>query len=174
MNILLKSKNAVEAQFGKKAMMATNLLNMVGQGEKAFAFLTGDMDSGFDITVGFFKDIARYVAFKKRSGRKWEESDLSSVLMQIGPFSNWSSKPGSDFFDYVEKSGGKIVAEATGWQSPKRHYAFAFVPTLDGEIAFFRTRAPWIKSFPLSEEVEGRNAGETRISTAGSCWRFVS
>src|SRR5438132_9114074 len=76
--------------------MATNLLNMVGQGEKAFGFLTGDMDSGFDVTVGFFNDIARYVAFKKRSGRKWEESDLRSVLMQIGPFSNWSSKPGSD------------------------------------------------------------------------------
>ena len=30
MNILLKAKNEVEAQFGKKATMAANLLNMVG------------------------------------------------------------------------------------------------------------------------------------------------
>ena len=54
MNILLKAKKEVEAHFGKKATMATNLLNMVGQGEKAFGFLTGDMDAGFEITVGFF------------------------------------------------------------------------------------------------------------------------
>ena len=148
MNILLKAKNEVEAQFGKKATMATNILNMVGQGEKAFGFLTGDMDSGFDVTVGFFNDIARYVAFKKRSGRKWEESDLHSVLMQIGPLSNWSSKPGSDFFDYVEKSRGKIVAEATGWQSPKRHYAFPFVPTLDGEIGILPEKSALDQKFP--------------------------
>lgn len=148
MNILLKPKDEVEAQFGKKATMATNLLNMVGQGEKAFGFLTGDMDSGFDITVGFFNDTARYVAFKKRSGRKWEESDLRSVLMQIGPFSNWSSKPGSDFFDYAEKSGGKIVAEATGWQSPKRRYAFVFVPTLAGEIGLLPDKSALDQKFP--------------------------
>jgi hypothetical protein len=149
MNILLKPKNEVEAHFGKKATMATNLLNMVGEGEKAFGFRTGDMDSGFDITVGFFNDIARYIAFKKRSGRKWEESDLRSVLMQIGPFSNWSSKPGSDFFDYVEKSSSKIVvAEATGWQSPKRHYAFAFVPTLDGEIGLLPDKSALDQKFP--------------------------
>ena len=148
MNILLKAKNEVEAQFGKKATMAANLLNMVGQGEKAFGFLTGDMDSGFDVTVGFFNDIARYVAFKKRSGRKWEESDLRSVLMQIGPFSNWSSKLGSDFFDYVEKSGGKIVAEATGWQSPKRHYAFVFVPILNGEVGILPDKSALDQKFP--------------------------
>ena len=162
MNILLKAKNEVEAQFGKKATMAANLLNMVGQGEKAFGFLTGDMDSGFDVTVGFFNDIARYVAFKKRSGWKWEESDLRSVLMQIGPFSNWTSKPGSDFFDYAEKSGGKIVAEATGWQSPKRHYAFAFVPTLDGEIGILPDKSALDQSFPLREKVEGRTSVRRR------------
>jgi len=96
----------------------------------------------------FFNDTARYVAFKKRSDRKWEESDLRAVLMQIGPFSNWTSKPGSDFFDYAEKSGGKIVAEATGWQSPKRHYAFAFVATLDGEIGILPDKSALDQKFP--------------------------
>jgi hypothetical protein len=148
MNILLQSKEEIEGQFGKKATMAVNLLNMVRQGEKAFGFLTADMDSGFDLTVGFFNNKARYVAFKKRSGRKWEESDLRSVLMQIGPFSSWTSKPGSDFFDYAEKSDGKIVAEATGWQSPKRKYAFVFVPTLAGEIGLVPDRSALHQKFP--------------------------
>ena len=148
MNILLKTKAEVEGQFGKKATMAINLLNMVGQGEKAFDFVTGDMDSGFDVIVGFFNDKARYVAFKKRAGRKWDESDLRSVLMQIGSFSNWTSKPGSDFFDYSEKSGGKIVAEATGWQSAKRRYAFVFVPTLAGEIGLVPEKSALDQKFP--------------------------
>lgn len=141
MNILLKSKKDVETHFGKKATMATNLLSMVGQGEKAFGFLLGAMDAGFDVTVGFFNDKARYVAFKKRSGKKWEESDLRSVLMQIGSFSNWSSKPGSEFFDYVEKSGDKVIAEATGWNTPRRRYAFVFVPTVEGDIGIAPDRS---------------------------------
>lgn len=128
--------------------MATNLLNMVGQGEKASGFLTGDMDSGFDVTVGFFGDKARYIAFKKRSGRKWEESDLRSVLMQIGSISNWITKTGSDFFDYVEKSAGTVVAEATGWQSPRRRYAFVFVPTVPGEIGLLPERSALDQKFP--------------------------
>ena len=59
MNILLKSLPEVEKQFGKKATMATNLLDMVGQGERAFGFLTGTMDDGWSVTVGFFNDKAR-------------------------------------------------------------------------------------------------------------------
>src|SRR5207244_7242741 len=46
MNILLKSLPEVEAHFGKKATMAPNLLDMVGQGEKAYGFLTGTHDDG--------------------------------------------------------------------------------------------------------------------------------
>jgi hypothetical protein len=141
MNILLQSKKDVETHFGQKATIATNMLSMVGQGEKASGFLLGAMDAGFDVTVGFFNDKARYVVFKKRSGKKWDESDLRSVLMQIGSFSNWSSRPGSDFFDYTEKSGDKIVAEATGWQSPKRRYAFIFVPVVVGEVGIAPDRS---------------------------------
>ena len=84
MNILLKSLREVEAHFKKKATMASNLLDMVGQGEKAHGFLTGTMDDGWDVTVGFFNDKARYVRFKKRTATKWTEGDLRAVLMQIG------------------------------------------------------------------------------------------
>jgi hypothetical protein len=55
--------------------------------------------------------------------------------MQVGPFSNWSSKPASDFFDYLEKDGDKIVAEATAWQTPKKKYCFIYIPVVEGEVA---------------------------------------
>src|SRR5204862_7574192 len=99
MNILSQTKEDVEAHFGKKATMAPNLLGMVGQGEEAFGFLTGDMDEGFEITVGFFNGKARYVAFKKRTGTPWGEGDLREELMQIGEYTNWSGTPDSEFID---------------------------------------------------------------------------
>jgi hypothetical protein len=134
MNLLLETKEAAEDHFGKSAVMAPNLLSMVGQGERSFAFLTGDMSEGFEITFGYFNNKARYAAFKKRTGSPWGEGDLRTVLMQIGDFSNWAVKASSDFFDYVEKSGRQIIAEASGWQTPHRRYAFAYVPYLSGEI----------------------------------------
>ena len=103
MNILFQNKEEVETHFGKKATMAPNLLGMVGQGEEAFGFLTGDMSEGFDITVGFFNGKARYIAFKKRTGTPWGEGDLRAVLTQIGKYSNWAVKPASEFLDYAEK-----------------------------------------------------------------------
>src|SRR4051794_13057353 len=98
MNILLQDKKAVEKHFGKKATMAPNLLGMVGQGEEAFGFLTGDMSEGFEITVGFFKGRARYIAFAKRTGTPWGEGDLRAALTQIGRYSNWEIDAHSDFF----------------------------------------------------------------------------
>ena len=115
--------------------MAISLLDMVGQGERAFGFLLGSMTDGFDVTVGFFNDKARYASFKKRTATLWNEGDVRAILSQIGRFSNWSYKAGSDYFDYEEKSGDNVVAEATGWQTPARTYAFVYVSDVDGEIA---------------------------------------
>jgi hypothetical protein len=134
MNILLKSKPEVEAHFGKKATMASSLLDMVGQGEKAYGFLTGTMDAGWDVTVGFFSNKARYVRFKKRRGTKWTEGDLRAVWMQIGPYPNWKKSDDPDYFDYTEKQGDNVVATATGWQTPLRTRAFVYVPDVPGEI----------------------------------------
>jgi hypothetical protein len=134
MEILLKPKADVERHFAQAATMAINLLGMTARGEKAYGFLLGGMTDGFSITVGFFNDKARYIAFKRRGGSQWNEGALRAVLMQIGPYSNWSTKPGSDYFDYVEKSGEKIVAEATGWQTPFRGYAFVYVPVVPGDV----------------------------------------
>jgi hypothetical protein len=99
MNILLKTKQDAEAYFGKKATIAINLLGMVNEGEKAFGFLTGSMDEGWDITVGFFNQKARYIAFKKRTGTKWSEADLRVSLTQIGRYKDWSFESNPEYFD---------------------------------------------------------------------------
>lgn len=135
MNLLLQTREEAEIHFGKRATMAPNLLGMVAQGEKAVGFLTGDMSEGFDVTLGLFDEKIRYAAFAKRSGSSWGEGDLRAVLMQVGKFSNWSVKPSSDFFDYEEKKGRTIVAEASGWQTPQRNYVFVYVADVPGEVA---------------------------------------
>ncbi|HEY4284703.1 MAG TPA: hypothetical protein VGM62_16700 [Chthoniobacterales bacterium] len=150
MNLLLQGKADAEEHFGKTATISPNLLGMVGQGEKSFSFLTGDMSEGFQITFGFFNDKARYVAFQKRTGSPWSEGDLRASLMQIGDYANWSLKSTSDFFDYVEKSGKKILAEATGWQSPRRRYLFVYVPYLAGELGIVPDKTAIDHKFPFS------------------------
>jgi hypothetical protein len=147
-NILLQSQQDAEIHFGKSAIMAPGLLGMVGQGENAVGYSTGDMNQGFDITVGFFNGKARYVAFQKRRGTIWTEGDLRAALMQIGKYSDWSVKPGSDYFDYAEKVGKEVLAEATGWQTPKRRYVFAYIPDLAGEIGLIPDKAAIDQRFP--------------------------
>ena len=70
--------------------------------------------------------------------------------MQIGDYSNWSIKATSDFFDYVEKSGKTIIAEATGWQSPRRRYAFIYVPSIPGEVGILPDKTAIDHKFPFS------------------------
>ncbi len=149
MNLLLQTIEDAEIHFGQKATMAGNLLGMVAQGEKAFGFLTGDMSQGFDVTVGIFKGKARYIAFKKRTGTPWGEGDLRAALMQIGKYSNWSFKAGSDFFDYEEKKARIVVAEATGWQTPRRGYALAYVADVPGEIGLLPDKTAVDQKFPF-------------------------
>ena len=150
MNLLLQSKQTAEQHFGKSAVMAPNLLGMVGQGEKSYSFLTGDMSQGFEVTFGFFNNKARYIAFQKRTGTPWGEGDLRSALMQIGDYSDWSITTKSDFFDYTEKTGKQVVAEATGWQSPRRRYVFVYVPHVTGDVGIMPDKTAIDHKFAFS------------------------
>ena len=150
MKLLLQTKEDAEIHFGKKATMAVNLLGMVAQGEEAFGFLTGDMSEGFDVTIGIFKEKIRYIAFKKRTGTPWGEGDLRAALMQVGKYSNWSVKQSSDFFDYEEKKARVTVAEATGWQTPRRRYCFVYVADVPGEIGLMPDKTAIDQKFPFS------------------------
>ena len=140
MNLLLQTVQDAEVHFGQKATMAPNLLGMVAQGERAFGFLTGDMSEGFAVTVGTFNGRIRYAAFNKRTGEAWGEGDLRAVLAQIGPYANWTLEKNADFFDYEEKKNKTVIAEATGWQSPHRRYAFAYIPDVAGEVGLVPDR----------------------------------
>ena len=134
MNILLLSRAQVEKAVRKKSVFTPNLLGMNLQGEKAFLITSPSTNEGYDLTIGFFNNKARYLVFKKKSSTKWNEADVRVTLMQVGPFSNWSSKPASDFFDYLEKEGDKIIAEATAWQTARRKYCFVYIPVVQGEV----------------------------------------
>jgi hypothetical protein len=70
--------------------------------------------------------------------------------MQIGKYSNWSVKPASEFFDYGEKRKKGVVGEATGWQTPRRRYAFAYVPDVGGEIGIMPDKTAIDQKFPFS------------------------
>ena len=152
MNILLHTQADVEVFLAKKGTIAPNLLDMVGQGEKAYGWLLGSMDNGFDLTIGFFNDKARYIAFKKRSGTAWTEADVRGSLMLIGNIYNWSPITGAEFFDYIEredgKPDGKVLASATGWHTAIRRYAFIYVPTVPGEIALLPAQDSIDNNFP--------------------------
>jgi hypothetical protein len=134
MNLLLLSRAEVEKAVGKKSVMTPNLLGMNLQGEKAFLITSPSTNEGYDLTIGFFNNKARYLVFKKKSATKWNEGDVRVTLMQVGPFSNWSCKPGSDYFDYLEEEGDTIIAEATAWQTPRRKYCFIYIPVAQGEV----------------------------------------
>lgn len=99
------------------------------------------MNEGFEITIGLYNDVVRYAAFKKMSSKKWEEGDIRVCLMHIGPFQCWASKPGPEYFDYAEKTGEKVLAEATGWYSQKYKYAFIYVPVVEGQVAIIPDRS---------------------------------
>jgi len=162
MNILLKTKEDVEEQFRKKATMAVNLLGMVDVGEEAFGFLTGEMDEGWDITVGFFNQKARYIAFKKRTGTKWSEGDLRVCLTQIGRYKDWSFESNPEYFDYVEKKGDEIVAEAIGWKPKNRGYAFVYIPYVPGEIALMPDKTALDQKFPTDGITKSQKAGSRK------------
>lgn len=142
MNILLQTKQDAEVHFGKKAIMAPNLLGMVGEGEKAFGFLTGDISQGFEITVGFFNEKARYVAFKKRTGTTWGEGDLRASLMQIGKYSDWSVKSGAEFFDYAEKVGKKSLPMRPAGKVQGGDMPSYTCQTCPGRLGWFRIKRP--------------------------------
>jgi hypothetical protein len=157
MNILLKTKGDVEEHFGEKAVMGGNLLGV--RGEEAFRFLTGAMDGGWDITVGFFNQKARYVAFKKRTGTKWSEADLRACLTQIGRYKDWFFGSNPEYFDYTEKKGDEIVAEATGWKPKNRGYAFVYVPQVPGEIGLMPDKTALDQKFPTEGMTKAKKVG---------------
>jgi hypothetical protein len=163
MNILLLSKAEIEKTFQTATVLAPNLLGMNLRGEKAFKIPSPSMNEGYEMIFGFFNDKARYVLFRKVSPKPWEEADMRVGMLQIGRLRNWSSIT-SDFVDYTEKERGRIVAEATGWQSPARKYCFFYVPSVKGEVPILPDRSTLdLKMSPIkSRRFKSRGARDAQ------------
>src|SRR5213596_472241 len=127
--------------------MAPYLLGMVGHGEEAFGFLTGDMSEGFEITVGFFNGKARYVAFKKRTGTPWGEGDLRAALMQIGNTLTGPSNPPRNS-SIMSRNGKRewsarlLAGKCRGAATP-----LSTCPTYREKLGLCQTRARSIRNF---------------------------
>lgn len=104
---------------------AQDIIGDVFAGESAWEYRL----SGYVITVGYYHDVAKYVAFRKQDGAYLQDSDIHSVLGFMGSNSLWKST-GTDY-SYSEPSavvGGPAI-EASAWYSSKG-YLFAYVPGL--------------------------------------------
>jgi len=102
--VLGSDKQAVDAMLGGP-VMARGLLGRTAQGEKAYSY----PQAGEDIVVGFFDDVARYLAVIRTKGPKvgFSPAEISSILALNGPAHLWKS----------EKS--KVAAPASG-KAPAR------------------------------------------------------
>ncbi|MEI8310723.1 MAG: hypothetical protein WCH98_08205 [Verrucomicrobiota bacterium] len=87
--VLGSSKQTVDALLGSP-VMARGLLGMSAQGEKAYSY----PQAGDDIVVGFFDDVARYLAVIRAKGPKtgFSSGEMTSILALNGPPDSWKSE----------------------------------------------------------------------------------
>ena len=122
-------------------VMARDLLGMAAQGEKAYSY----PQAGDDIVVGFFDDVARYLAVIRSKGPKtaFSPGEMSSILaLNVQPDS-WkseqaaasatASKPAkkpapadqpSTYYSLSDKD-----RQIIGWQPGDKPFVFFLLPT---------------------------------------------
>jgi hypothetical protein len=90
--VLGSNKASVDVRLGKP-VMAQNVLGMTHAGEKAWLYRHG----AFDILVGFFHDIARYLVVRRTSGPQLPlaPSELAAALALNAPASQWVIEQGA-------------------------------------------------------------------------------
>ena len=120
--------------------MAKGLLGMTAQGEKAYAY----PQPGDDIVVGFFDDVARYLAVVRTNGpmNGFSPGEMSSILALNGPTDSWKSevsaasntpkptkKPAPadspTTYYFLSDKDRQII----GWQPGNKPFAFFLLPS---------------------------------------------
>ena len=122
MRILFQTKDQNAPVLGIPTF-AQNLIGDVFAGESAWEYRL----SGYVITVGYYHNVARYVAFRKQDGSRLADSDVHSVLGFMGPNEFWTASPGGDYA-YQETPQGGAAVSASAWYSDVKSYVFAYVP----------------------------------------------
>jgi len=127
--------------------MARGLLGMTAQGEKALAY----SQSGDQIVVGFFDNVARYLAVIRERGPRigFSPAEMSSILALNAPADRWKSEtstpaapaksskvPRKTFppaspstYHTLSDNGRQIV----GWQPGDKPFVFFLLPSYPGQ-----------------------------------------
>ena len=149
--LLGSDKASIDRRLGKP-VMAQNVLGMAHAGEKAWLYRHG----AFEIIIGYFNDIARYLVVRRTSGPRvpLAPSELAAALAINAPASLWVIEQGAipepprtaaesrrkktpaklnpagptTYFTYVENNGGPKGAVT--------RELFGFMPS-DEAFAFF-------------------------------------
>ncbi len=100
---------------------AQNIIGDVFAGESAWEYRL----SGYVITVGYYHDVAKYVAFRKEDGAYLIDSDIHSVLGFMGSNALWKAS-GTDYSYSEPANAGAPAIEASAWYSAKG-YLFAYL-----------------------------------------------
>ena len=146
--VLGSNKQTVDALLGGP-VMARGLLGMTAQGEKAYAY----PQPGDDITVGFFDDVARYLAVVRTDGPMtgFSPAEMSSILALNGPPDLWKSeqaaatastarattkpvkKPVPDGQPTTYYSLSDKDRQIIGWQPGDKPFVFFLLPSYPGQ-----------------------------------------
>ena len=126
--------------------MARGLLGMTAQGEKAYTY----PQPGDDIIVGFFDDVARYIAVVRTDGPMtgFSPAEMSSILALNGPPDLWKSEQAEASTARASKPVKKPVPDGQsstyyslsdkdrqiiGWQPGDKPFVFFLLPSYPGQ-----------------------------------------
>jgi hypothetical protein len=139
--VLGSNKQTVDALLGSP-VMAMGLLGMTAQGEKAYAY----PQAGDDIIVGFFGDVARYLAVTRAKGPKtgFSPGEMASILALNGPPDLWKSEQSQVADGKPSKPTRKTLSsdspstyysltdkdrQIIGWQPADKPFVFFLLPS---------------------------------------------
>ena len=144
--LLGANKASVEALLGRP-VMARSLLGMTAQGEKACAY----PQAGDDVIVGFFDDVARYLAVVRKRGPRtgFSPAEMASILALNGAPADWKAEkpvrtqaktsqaakktapPDQNPTTYFSLSGND--RHVIGWQPGDKPFVFFLLPAYPGQ-----------------------------------------
>jgi len=139
--VLGSNKQTVDALLGSP-VMARGLLGMSAQGEKAYSY----PQAGDDVVVGFFDDVARYIAVIRAKGPKtgFSPGEMTSILALNGPPDSWKSEQSQAAAGKPSKPTKKTVPSESpatyyslsdkdrqiiGWQPGNKPFVFFLLPS---------------------------------------------
>ena len=128
--------------------MATSLLDLTARGEKTYSYSQG----ADNIIVGFFADVARYMAVIRTGGPKcgFSPAEMSSILSLNAPSALWkketedivptskTTKPPINIpstpSNYYSFSDPKLKSEVLGWEPGGKPFTFFFTPAWPDQL----------------------------------------